>query len=67
MDPDTYATRALGESYIKVRGPEKFWNVLKSGGLGSRHAALKAQVGPDTYVTRALMESHIKTVGSSTF
>ena len=67
VDPDTYATRALGESHLKVLGTEKFWIFLKSGGLGSRHAALKAQVGPDTYVTRALRESHIKTFGSANF
>ena len=67
MDPDTYATRALRESHLKVLGTENFLTFLKSGGLGSRHAALKAQVGPDTYVTRALRESHIKTFGSANF
>ena len=40
---------------------------MKSGGLGGRHATLKAQVGPDTYATRALRESHLNVRGPEKF
>ena len=67
VDPDPYATRALGESHLKVLGTEIFLTFLKSGGLGSRHAALKAERDPGTYATRALGESHLKLLGPENF